>query len=40
MNKAYDNKRKLKLEADIVENSPNQEKMNRPSTKNKKYYLQ
>ena len=40
MNRAYDGKRKPKLETDKVRNSPNQEKMNRPSTKNQKYYLQ
>ena len=34
MNRAYDNRRKPKLEADKVGNSPNQEKMNKPSTKN------
>ena len=36
MNRAYDSKRKPKLEADKVRNSPNLEKTNRPSTKNKK----
>ena len=40
MNRAYDSKRKPKLEADKVRISPNQEKTNKPSTKNQKYYLQ
>ena len=40
MNGEYDSKRKPKLEADEVRNSPNQEKTNGPSTKNQKYYLQ
>ena len=34
MNGEYDSKRKPKLEADKVRNSPNQEKTNGPSTKN------
>ena len=40
MKRAYDSKRKPKLEADKVRNSPNQEKTKGPSTKNQKYYLQ
>ena len=40
MNRAYDSKRKPKLEANKVKNSPNQKKTNEPSTKNRKYYLQ
>ena len=34
MNRAYDSKRKPKLEADKVRNSTNQEKTKGPSTKN------
>ena len=39
MNSAYESKRKPKLEAHKVRNSPNQEKTNGSGTKNQKYNL-
>ena len=39
MNRAYESKRKPKLEAHKVKNSPNQEKTNGLSAKNQKYDL-
>ena len=39
MNRAYESKRKPKLESHKVKNSPNQEKTNGLSAKNHKYDL-